>query len=224
MKIHTFPQRSKKWHQFKIGLISASRADQIITPDGKKSRQWTKYKYRLAYERLVRQSAERDLSHFKAVREGIEREPDARREFSVLTGLPVEEIGIMTTDDERIGCSPDAVIVDRKELVEIKCPEGATLIGYLDDETLFLDSYRPQIQMQLWVSGWERAHFYAYHPNTPGFYRVVRPDKAYMAQLGAYLMEFVSDLDQTIERVKQYGPFFPMEALLAEDEEAEEAA
>ena len=221
MKIHRCEQRSDEWKTRRLGLVTASNAYKIVTPQGKPSAQSRKYLYGLVYERLVGESAERDVSYYKAVQDGIEREPQARQEFQILTNCVVEQIGMVTDDSGKIGCSPDGLIVGRNEALEIKCPQGDTQLGYLLDG--LEDNYRPQVQTQLLVGQWDAVHFWSYSPHTPVYHLVTRPDPQYQRLLAGFLADFVAELDHETERARRLGPFFRVEALWKEEEVAIEA-
>ena len=219
MKIVRCEQRSDEWKTRRLGRVTASNAYKIISPDGKPSKQSRKYMYGLVYEKLVGESAERDVSYLKAVQEGIEREPDARRQFQVLTDYQVEQIGLVTSDDGKMACSPDGILIGRNEALEIKCPQGDTQISYLLDG--LEDNYRPQVQMQLYLGKWDCVHFFSWHPNTPSYHIVTRPDPQYQRVMAILLTDFVAALDQETERARRLGPYFPVEALWREVLEVE---
>lgn len=217
MKIIRCDQRGDQWKTMRLGRVSASNAYKILTPDGKPSRQARKYMHGLIYERLVGEPPfDDDKTYIRAVREGIEREPDARREFQILTELRVEQIGLAMTDDAKLACSPDGIIVGRNEAVEIKCPQGDTQIGYLLDG--LEDNYKPQVQCQMLIGGWDKVHFYSYHPNTPAFYKITERDPVYQHLLAQALREFVAQLDVETEIARSKGPFFRVAPLWVQEE------
>ena len=216
MKIIRCEQRSDEWKTRRLGLVTASNAHKIITPEGKLSNQSRKYLYGLVYERLVGESAERDISYIKAVQEGIEREPVARREFQILTNTVVEQVGMITDDSGKLACSPDGILTGRNEALELKCPQGDTQIGYLLDG--LENEYRPQVQFQLLIGRWDAVHFFSFHENTPAFHVVTRPDPAYQRVMAALLNDFVVQLDVETERARKLGPFFRIEALWRPEE------
>jgi hypothetical protein len=216
-------QGSLEWKQARLGLFTASNANQIITPEGKPSRSARKHLYRLVYEKLIRESAEKDKSYLPAVQNGIQREPIARQAFRERFSWQVEETGLWVdnTANPRFGCSPDGLIPDRHEIVEIKSPEGPTQIGYLldgDPEA----TYQPQLQMQLLVGGWRACHFFSWHPRLPPYYKLIEPDRDYQKKLVALMGQFLIDVEHETARARTMGNFLPVaEAYLAVSEAIE---
>lgn len=221
-------QRSDEWHRRRLGKVKSSHGDRIITPTGSPARKdrVRKYVSALTYELMTGDSAERDLSNIKAVRDGIRREPLARMLFEKQTGLPVRPCGLVTTTNGKVCCSPDGWISDSIGL-EIKCPEGATLVDYLLNRDVFLETYRPQLQLQMWVCGWASVHFYAYHPLCPAFHAIVERDPEYQTTLSQLLVNFGRDLDRAVGIASRLAPFVRPEKPTWDDEpedEQEEAA
>ena len=62
-------------------------------------------------------------------------EEKAKPAFTIETGIQIENVAFITTDDGLFGCSPDAMIACESG-VEIKCPRLETHVGYLLDGVL----------------------------------------------------------------------------------------
>lgn len=203
MKIHTDPQRSDAWFKRRLGVPTASKFDRIITPQGKRSDQARKLMYELAYETISGKLTDRDLSNVPHVKFGIDNEPVAVKAFEQHTGLRTEDIGFITDDSETIGCSPDRVIVGRNEALEVKCPMGPTVCGYLIDG--MLNAYRAQIQGQILIGGFTCVHFYAWSGELPPYYEIVTPDLEFLRSLQQYLSEFRTELIAGITHIRSLG-------------------
>lgn len=204
MKHIMVEQGSAAWYRVRLGVPSASAFDKIITPGGKPSTQARKYKYRLIAERLLRESMDDEIGHVRWVAGGKENEPYAAAHFQEVNGVELKKCGFMITDDGRLGCSPDRLIGQR-EGMEIKCPAPFTQIGYLldgPDET-----YKPQVQGQLFVTGFDAMHFFSWHGRMPSFHLVTLPMPIYQATMGGLLRQFCDELDRDTERAKALGAY-----------------
>lgn len=202
--IYKFPQGSVEWSEARRGIPTASQFEKIITPTGKPSEQAVPYMNRLIAEILLNESMD-DQLHVEWVERGKELEPHARAQFQFLENCEVELVGFVTDNDGKVGCSPDGVIKDKPEAVEIKCPAPWTQIGYLLDGPG--PKYKPQVQGQLMIGDFERVHFYSYHPSMPALHLITLPDKAYQKLLRQYLADFLETLDARLDRARSLGAY-----------------
>lgn len=202
MRIHTVRQRSAEWHAIRAGIPTASNFDRIILSNGKRSGQARKYMHQLAYERIVQKPFQRDLSNIAHVQAGIDNEDRAIAVFETQTGLQTHPIGFITDDHGTMGCSPDRVLTVGAAL-EIKCPTGPVLCGYLIDG--MEDAYKAQIQGQILIGGFRHVHFFAWHEALPPYYRVVPPDPEFLRLLAKYLGEFNAELTEGVTKIRQLG-------------------
>lgn len=207
MMIHKEVQGTLAWYQLRLGKPTASNFHRIITPGGKPSSQARAYMYKLICEILLNESTD-DISQLDWVARGKEQEPNAAAQFKFTTDYELEDGGFITTDDGKLGCSPDALIRDKNEAVEIKSPAPWTQIGYLIDGPG--DSYRPQVQGQLLVGQFDGVHFYSWHPQTPALHIMTRPDMVYQRLMRQLLSDFVEQLEEGLERAKRCGQFLQL--------------
>lgn len=215
MKIHNDPQRSEAWFSRRIGIPTASRFDRIITPQGKRSGQARKYMYELAYERISGKSAARDLSNVPHIAYGIANEARAVEAFEAHTGLATDPVGFITDDREAIGCSPDRVISNTRQALEIKCPTGPVMCGYLIDGVE--ESYRAQLQGQILIGGFDLVHFYAWSEELPPYYTKVVPDRSFIEALAQYLDEFNRELMLGVTHIRDLRGW-PSNSVFPEDD------
>jgi hypothetical protein len=205
MKYYPVEQGSGLWYQARLGIPTASNFDRIITPKGEPSKQAAAYRYRLVAERLLRESMDDEIGFVKWVRGGKENEPNAVALYEFMNERRLEPGGFCTSDDGRIGCSPDRLFPGHHEAIEIKCPAPWTLIGYHLDG--LGDAYRAQVQGQILVGGFDAVHFFAYHSQMPPYHRVTLPDRGYLGLLSSYLDRFCDELDRDTERARALGPY-----------------
>lgn len=205
MKFHRVEQGSAEWYRLRLGRPTSSNFHKIITPKGAPSKQAVNYLYKLVAERLLNESQDDELGFVRWVAQGREREPDAVRQFTFVNEIEVEPGGFVTTDDGRLGCSPDRLIRGGSESLEIKSPAPWTQLKYLLEGTE--EDYRQQVQGQILVGEFDCVHFYSYHPQTPPYHKITLPDRAFMGEMRGALNAFCDVLDATTERARALGAF-----------------
>lgn len=204
-KKHFVDQGTDEWRAIRIGLPTASNFHKIITPKtGKPSTQAREYMYRLIAERLLNEEME-DNTHTEWIERGKLEQPNAERQLQFTHNLELEPVGFVTTDDGRLGCSPDMLVVGKPEAVEIKCPAPWTQIGRLLDGVG--DDYRPQVQGQLLIGEFEFVHFYSWHPRMPPVYVKTVRDERYIRLLQPLLHAFLDELDRQTEKARSLGSY-----------------
>jgi hypothetical protein len=206
MKYYDVEQGSERWYQLRLGKPTSSNFHRIITPKGEPSKQAVAYAYRLVAERLLNESLDDDIGFVRYVREGQEKEPQAVALFEFVNELKLEPGGFITTDDGRLGCSPDRMLRGMKEGVEVKCPAPQTQIKYLLDGPG--EDYRAQVQGHLLVADkFQAVHFFTYHPQMPPFHKITLPDAHYQMALRAVLNTFCDALDIMTARARSLGSY-----------------
>ena len=121
----------------------------------------------------------------------------ARPAFTLDTGMEVEQVGFITTDDEKCGCSPDGIIVGQKVGLEIKCPKVETHLGYLIEGEVPKD-YIIQVQASLWVSGYAKWYFYSFCRRMPPLILEVLPDPEIQEAIGEAVEGFLERFDEAM--------------------------
>lgn len=202
MKIDSSEQRSEGWHRARRGIPTASQFHRLITPkklEPVKGEVMRAYLYELIYEKIFDADKPRFIND--AMTHGIMHEQDAVNAFSRSAGLQLEPIGFVTDDTGLYGCSPDRRVVGKNQIVEIKCPEPWTQIGYLLDGPG--DKYEPQVQGQLLITGMECAHFYSWHPALPGKHVITYRNERAIRALINVLSQFCVLLERETERIRR---------------------
>jgi len=212
MKIIDCEQYSVEWWQAKKGVPSASNFDRILTAKtGKASAQAEDYIAELIADLHTDLLPERaELAGTRAMRNGLELEPEARRWYALVRDVDVQRVGFCVTDDGRFGCSPDGLVGDEGGL-ELKCPLGKTQVKYLRAGTL-PDEYRPQVHGALIVSGRPWWDFLSYCPGLPPLLIRVRPDD-YTERLRQALESFWADYKTALANIRTYSTREPLLAL-----------
>lgn len=206
MKVFRFAQYTPEFWQERRGLPSASNADRILTPTGKKSTAWLNYACELAAEVAdLRPNFFTDRPMNKAMENGINSEPDARAWLESKLDADIHQVGGCQSDDGRLWCSPDGIIGDiDNDLancigVEIKCPELRTQARYIVDGELPSD-YIPQVHFSLALTGFSEWVFLSYAVGlNPLFIRVTPND--YTKQMKEAVAEFIGKYDEVLRKL-----------------------
>lgn len=206
MRFHRVEQGSVEWYKLRLGIPTASNFHKIITPSGAPSKQAVNYLYRLIAERLLNESQDDEIGYVKWVGHGKEQEPNAVVQFEFVNDVVLEAGGFVTSNDRRIGASPDRLFPGHKEGMEVKCPAPWTQLKYLLEGPG--EDHKAQVQGHLLVADeFEAVHFYAYHPRTPPFHRVTLRDASYQGALASAVNAFCDVLDTQTERARAVGAY-----------------
>lgn len=206
MKVHMCAQGSPEWIQLRCGIPSASQFHRIVTPKKReRSAQLDNYAMDLVAERMTGRPLVSVTT--AAMQGGIEREPQAVASYELEYGCDAHSVGFITTDDGKIGASPDRIItVDGNSVrgLECKSPLAHTHIGYLlgkgPDE-----SYLCQLQGQMLVCEWQEVDIISCFPGLPDKVVRVSRDDNFIAALRMHLSELNSLIDLHITKLANMG-------------------
>lgn len=204
MLIYDLPQGSDAWHKLRLGVPTTSNFSKIITPSGKKSQQFNTYMNKLIAELITGEKEE--VRQTDAMLRGVELEPEAVVFYERKAKVKTKEIGFVTTDCGRIGCSPDR-LVGKDGLLEIKCPGQSKhtenlISGVIDPQ------YIPQVQGQMFVTGRDWCDWASYYPGLPASIVRVQRDDVFITSLEGYLGDFIEEMDTKIDTLKAKGVCF----------------
>lgn len=201
MIIHPEPQGSVEWMLKRAGIPTASEFDALVTPEFKIREGMMPKTY------LAKKVAERwqggPLIEYNIfdMEMGQILEKEAKPWFSLEFSEPIQNVGFITTDDGRIGCSPDGLLGDNCG-IEIKCPAPHTHAGYLLKGELPKD-YAAQVYGTLYVTGREMWRFLSYRRHFPPLLVTVERDEKIMNVLKEVLSGFVDQLDAAMKRLEE---------------------
>lgn len=192
MRIVCDSQRTEEWEHWR-NRPTASNFSRFITPaKGAYSKQATDYACELVAKEM---GVFVEPPPSFAMQWGIDHEEEARTHYAARTNNAVEEVGFVVPDDtDSYGCSPDGLVGD-DGLLEIKCPQAPTLIRYHADGVL-PDTYKPQIQGQLLITGRAWCDFFAWYPGLQSFLLRVDADIPYQEKIAECLEKLLVELDR----------------------------
>ena len=204
-------QGSEEWLLARCGNVTASRVHDIVatTRSGGFTAGRKNYLAELVTERLTGEPAPSYQS--AAMLYGIECEPEARAAYvkhisSMIKVAKVIEVGFVPHPTiAAAGCSPDG-LVDDDGLVEIKCPNTATMLEVLlggKPDPAYVD----QAMFQMACTGRKWVDLATYDRRLPEpmrlhVLRIVRDDKA-IAKLNIEVEQFLIDLDATVDLLRK---------------------
>lgn len=201
---HDMLQGSDEWFAARLGIPTASEFSRIITgAKGDLSKQAGGYAHALVAETLLGRPLEKGGGSSWAMERGKALEPFAVEQYSLDHGVEVRRVGFATTDDGRLGASPDGLIVGNRGGLEIKCTLDDKHMGILLDGPG--DDYRQQVQGSLAICELEWWDLYAYHPNLPPVAIRTYRDEPYIAKMRVALVAFLDIRDEMLARAHQAG-------------------
>lgn len=204
MKVIDCSQNSPEWFAARLGRVTASNMDMIISPTGKESTQADKYMNRLIAEIITGQNEESFKGNAHTER-GKEYEQESVDYYAFLNDCEPQPIGFCTTDDGFIGCSPDRLI-GADGILEIKTGLGHIFIESALNEKLEQE-HRPQTQTALHVMPERKwVDTMLYHPRMKKqiIVRSTR-NEPYIETMKTLVSQFRSKMQARITLLKSKG-------------------
>ena len=207
MIAHNVEQGSAAWHRLRLGCLTASRCRTLVTATGKVSKGAGVQTLvnELVAERLIGEPVTDASGPW--MERGTTLEAEARAWYAFEKGVDVAEVGFITRDDGRVGCSPDGLVGEDGGL-ELKVPSAKVMVGYALDHATLAAAYRHQVQMSLMVTGrswWDLA---AYSPSRriPSVAIRVEPDADYLSALRDAIAGVLTRVDDALSTIGALCP------------------
>ena len=194
LRIVDCAQNSPEWYAVRLGKVTASKLSDVMAGGAGKMRDG--YKLQLVLERATGNRKEGFTS--KAMKDGIEREPDAAARYSFTTGIDLAEVGfVLHPTLDFSGASPDR-LAGADGVVQFKCPEAATHYAYLKGATL-PTAYVQQMQWEMACTKSAWCDFVSFHPDFPISKRLhirrIKRDPVYIVKAEAAVREFLAEVE-----------------------------
>lgn len=210
MILHDVKQNSEEWLKLRAGIPTSSEFDKIITPGGKPSSSASNYCNKLLVEVMLGRPLIGTTMPW--MERGKVMEAEAVKYYEFQRDVKTVPVGFITTDDGRVGASPDRLVGD-KGLLEIKCPTDETQSKYLaahidallGSATGVAEAYKVQCQGQLWVAQREWSDIEAYYPGLPEAITRVNRDEKFINDMSCEVYRFVAMFDDRLARLKAAG-------------------
>lgn len=201
MKRYDCAQGGAEWLQLHVGIPTASEFANLVTPEFKMKSGEVPSAY------LAKKVAEAwlggPLPGFTsfATDQGKLLEEEAIPGAVLEYGWKIDRVGFCTTEDGRIGCSPDGLLGEDSGL-EIKCPNMETHVRYLLAGEV-PDKYLAQVHGSMLVTGRPEWKFLSYRRRFPPLLITVARDEAIQAKLLEALTLFLGRFDRAMERMTE---------------------
>ncbi|MFW9297694.1 YqaJ viral recombinase family protein [Glaesserella parasuis] len=187
-------QGTEEWLTARLGIPTATGVSNIVTPSGKKSSAWTSY-----LAELVAESIEGLTEGYKStdMLRGNQLEEQARMAYEFATGNDVVQVGgVYRNANKDMMISPDGLIPTLRKGLEIKCPKMKTHIKYIIEGGV-PSEYIIQVQVALWVTGYDSWDFVSYCPEYQKqtlFIHTAERDPVLMKAFDKYIPQFIETL------------------------------
>ena len=194
-------QRSPEWYAARLGIPTASEFSTIVATGrgGGESAGRKTYMLKLAGE-IVTGDPMPSFESADMVR-GKEMEVEACNFYQLVNNVELTQVGFMRNG--RCGASPDRLISTNGGL-EIK-----TALTHILGELILKDEFPPkhkgQVQGCLMVSEREWWDIMVYCPKMPPLVKRAYRDEAYIAALRKGISLFNEELDEIVDRIRNYG-------------------
>lgn len=192
-------QGSVEWQILRSGIPTASEFSDFLTSD-----------FELRDGKMIKTYIARKLSeawiggplaslNVFDMEQGHILEEEAVPWFELEYNTPVQRVAFVTTDDGRIGCSPDGLIGDDFG-IEIKCPRIETHVGYLLAGKLPTE-YAAQVHGSMFVTGRKEWRFLSYCRRMPKLVLTIQRDEEIQKKLAESLAKFLTMFDEAMARL-----------------------
>jgi hypothetical protein len=200
MKVIDCKQGSTEWSLARLGVVTASEVDSLVTPLWKTrtGEGVETYRYLKLAEKLVGYMPP-DVGTF-AMAQGNVVETIARPWYAFEYNVNVETPGFCVSDDGRIGCSPDGLVGEDCGL-EIKSPQPPQHLKYLVGEVV-PPQYLAQVHFSMLVTNRPKWVFVSYSRHFPPLVVNVERDPKIDAALQSALAEFFEKFDAIYAKLK----------------------
>ena len=200
MKIIDCKQGTDEWIRARAGIPTASEFDNLITPLWKTrtGEGPDTYLFRKLAERCMGIPLQSGGSW--AMDQGTILETEALPWVMFTHDVEIKRVGFVTTDDGRIGCSPDGLIGEDGG-IEAKCPQPDTHLKYLVHGVVPKD-YLAQVHGSMFVTGRPWWFFLSYSRQFPPLLIKVQRDEAVMKAMKSALDEFLERFDTLYAKIK----------------------
>lgn len=198
-------QGSDAWKVARLGKVTASRMSDLMA---KTKSGWAASRANLAAELIAARltGVPGDTYTNAAMQFGIDTEPQGRTRYEFIRDVTVEQVGFVPHPSiPMAGASPDGM-VGTDGLVEIKCPNTATHIATLLEDSI-PGKYILQMQWQMACTGRAWCDYLSFDPRMPPsmqmFLKRVPRDQSHIATLEREVSLFLAEVAVTVATLQE---------------------
>ncbi len=230
MKIHDCQQGTLEWTKLHFGIPTASGLDNLLTPElePRKGELPKTYVYKKVAEKLQgRPLIDLSASSFM-LEQGMIIEEEARPWYELEYDKKIKQVGFITTEDGRFGCSPDGLIqsplgetigskwysfldVGYDSGLEIKSPAAHTHVKYLVNGVLPKE-YVAQVYGSMFATGFKKWIFCSYRRGFPALVLEIQWNEKYERAIREAIVSFHAEFDRATERISNITKLRDLEA------------
>jgi hypothetical protein len=201
MKIISCRQGTPEWLSIRLGKVTASEIDALVSPEGKiRTGQGPQtYLYKKLSEKLLGFAPDQGSTF--AMNQGSLLENECLPWFEFEFNTPIQRVGFCTSDDGRIGFSPDGLIGGDSG-IEAKCFQPPHSLQTLLDGVVPKENI-VQIQMSLMISERKSWKFVSYSRQWPALVLTVERDEKIIAAIRSALDQFLERFDEAFARISK---------------------
>jgi hypothetical protein len=201
MIVHDCKQGTSEWLMKRVGVPTASEFDNLVSPEWKiRTGQMPEtYLFRKITEKCMGMPLQAASSF--GMEQGTMLELEAIPWLEFMHDVHVDRVGFITTDDGRIGCSPDGLLGEDGG-VEVKCPQPDTHLRYLVGGGVPKE-YLAQVHGSMFVTGRKWWKFLSYSRQFPPLLVKVERDERIQAVLHEALSQFIEKFDALHARIAE---------------------
>jgi hypothetical protein len=226
MKIHDIEQGHIDWFKLRMGIPTASELSNLLTPEFELRKGEMPKSY--VYSKVAEAWSGRPLISTGNwnTEQGQLLEDEAVPWYALEYDKQVKQVGFITTDDGRFGCSPDGLIAASSGNyegaaihngagydcgLEIKSPAAHTHVKYLVNGCLPKE-YACQVMGSMFATGFEKWLFVSYRRGFPALVLEIYRDEKAMSMIRAAINQFHADFDRAMERISNITKLRELEA------------
>lgn len=201
-------QGTQEWRDARAGCVTASCVDNLFTKARKEGTGVrAEYRAKLICELLTGKTQDDTFQSWQ-IRQGHEREPDARSMYELSIDEELSTAGfIQHASISRYGASPDA-IVGMRGLAQFKCPTRAVHLNWLLAGVV-PSEHQKQMYSEMDCCQREWNDFCSYNPDFPENMQLFKcrllRDETQIELIRVEVIKFNQEIDVILERVKSGG-------------------
>ena len=194
-------QNTPEWDKLRIGNPGASSVHRIITTKGQPSESAGKYLLEL-FDEIILNRKTPTYSNYR-MQEGILYEDDSIKDYEFKNGIEIQRVALCYKDDKKLfHISPDGLMPELKQGFETKDALPHVQAERLEQGTLPTNAFS-QIQMSLYVTGYDSWIYQSYCRNMPPLTLTVYPDKEFIKKLEGELYKLIGKLKLMVNKYKK---------------------
>ncbi len=211
MKIHEIAQGHIDWFKLRMGIPTASELGNLLTPEFELRKGEMPKTY--VYSKVAEAWSGRPLISTGNwnTEQGQRLEDEAIPWYALEYDKKIKQVGFITSDDGRFGCSPDGLILNDECGLEIKSPAAHTHVKYLCMGVLPKE-YVCQVYGSMFVTGFKKWIFVSYRRGFPALVLEIYAGDQAMNRIAEAIDSFHSGFDRAMLRIANIEKLRNLEA------------